>query len=456
MPNCTPSHAQEEGFVTQMTERMTETAQRLSQWVAAEPRTLEEMEHQTLKVIHELGNALLAGLCSLHAPAYPEAEVACSCGQSADYQRIRSVHVDTLLGTIDLSRPYYLCSSCHHGLAPLDRQLGVCAGGISAGLAEILALVGAQFPFEEAVALIDKLTLVKVSPNLSQQATEALGQVIEQQEQQAISEAWDVRHPTLPDPPPTAPERLYISMDGTTFNSREDEWKEVKLGAVYTTITLAPKKRPDQLEVRARDITFYADVADPQTFGRGLWLEAYRRGVKQAKERVVIGDGAHWIWKLADEHFPGAIQIVDWYHATEYIWKVAHAIYGEGTDLAKQWARHRLDELWEGQVDEVLHHFEEHRPTGDVVEKAITYYVNNQARMRYPEYRAQGLQIGSGSIESGCKHVLGARLKQAGMIWNIAGARAVAKVRSRLKSRRWDETIAQCPAPSRSYHRRAA
>lgn len=456
MANCTTSQAQKEAFIAQMTQCMAEVAQKMSDWVTAEPRTLEETEKMTLKTVKELGNALLTSLISLNVPAYPEGKVPCPCGQTADYQRMRPAHVDTLLGTITLNRPYYLCRSCHHGLAPLDQQLGLCAGGISAGLEEILALMGAQSPFEEAVALIQKLTLVDVCPNSCKEATETLGQIVAEEERQAVEAAWDTREPVLPTPPERPPERLYISIDGTTVHTREEGWKEIKLGAFYTTTAVVPKKRPEQLEVRAQDISFYTNFADPETFGRALWLEGYRRGVTKAKEVVAIGDGAHWIWNLVEEHFPGAIQIVDWYHATQYIWKVAHAVYGEGSDLAKQWAKNRLDELWDGKVNKILLHCQEHTSAGEAVHQAITYYTNNQERMRYPEYRAKGLQIGSGSVESGCKHVIGARLKGAGMIWSVEGARAVAHVRARLKSGRWEETVAQRPPPHRSYQRKAA
>jgi hypothetical protein len=220
----------------------------------------------------------------------------------------------------------------------------------------------------------------------------------------------------LPPLPEKIPERLYVSIDGTTVHTREEGWKEIKVGAFYTTTAVVPKKRPEQLEVRAQEISFYTDFADPETFGRALWLEGYRRGVSEAQEVVAIGDGAHWIWNLVEEHFPRAIQIVDWYHASEYIWKVAHAVYGEGSDLAKQWAKDRLDELWEGQVDELLRHCQEHASAGEAVQQAITYYTNNKDRMRYPEYRAKGLQIGSGTVESGCKHVIGARLSGRGPV----------------------------------------
>jgi hypothetical protein len=456
MRKNTITEAERETFVAQMSQQMADLARAVSDWFSAEHRTLAEAEEATLQAVKGLGNTLLSALLGLLVPAYPEEKIPCPCGHMAEYERMRCAQIKTLLGTITLNRPYYLCSSCHHGSAPLDQQLEMCAGGFSAGLEEVLALLGAQGAFEEAVALLQKLTLVEVCPNSCQSETETLGQTIAAEENQAVAAAWTVQQPVLPAPPETVPERLYVSVDGTTVHTREEGWKEIKLGAFYTTRQRVPPQRPDQLEVRAQDLSFYADLADAETFGRALWVEGVRRGVMQAKEVVAVADGAHWIWNLVEEHFPGAVQIVDWYHASEYVWKVAHALYGEGTDLAKQWAKDRLDELWAGKAAEVLRHFQDMASTSEAAQQAVTYYTNNLDRMQYALYRAKGLQIGSGSIESGCKHVLGARLKQAGMIWNLEGARAVAKVRTRLKSGRWEETIARRSPPHRSYQRKAA
>jgi len=370
---------------------------------------------------------------------------------------MRAAHVDTLLGTITITRPYYLCPTCHHGQAPLDLQMGFCAGGISAGLDEILALMGSRAPFEEATDVLEKLTLVTISPNSCKAATETLGQTIAAQEDQAVTEAWKSKQPILPPLPTTIPDRLYVSMDGTMVHTHEGGWKEMRLGAVYTTTAVPSKKRPESLDIRAHDASYYADFADPTSFGQRLWVEAYRRGVSQTKEVVAIGDGAHWIWDQVHEHFPQAIEIVDWYHATSYIWTVAHALHGEGSDAAKAWAHAPLDDLWDGKPDlavAYLQGYVSHPAVGDAARSAITYYTNNKERMNYPAYRAKGIQIGSGCIESGCNHVLGARLKQAGMIWNADGARAVAKVRTRLKSGRWDETIASRPSPQRHVYTR--
>jgi hypothetical protein len=184
-------------------------------------------------------------------------------------------------------------------------------------------------------------------------------------------------------------------------------------------------------------------------FGVELSFEAARRGVGQADEVVVIGDGAHWIWNLAEQYFPQATQIVDWYHASEYLWKAGTAIHGDGTQARAAWVQQQLDRLWEGQLEQVVVQLEAHREVGDAVEEALNYYTTHRTRMDYPSYRARGLQIGSGTIESCCKQLVSARLKQAGMIWSEEGANAVVAVRAWLKSGRWEEAMALRAAPRR-------
>jgi hypothetical protein len=454
--NYTVNRQAIEELSERMTALMKQVTQSLGEEALAEQRTLAELEEQVLHQIKGIGNELLAGLCSLSVPAYPAAVVECSCGGKAAYQRQRGGQSKTLVGVVQLRRPYYLCAECHQGCYPLDEALGFCAGGMSAGLQAVMALLGVQFPFEEAALMLEKLTLVQVSPNACRKATETLGAFVVEQEQAAVQTAWTKLSVAESSRSEAIAGDFYISMDGVTVHIAEQGWKNLWLGAVYTTKRTPSAKRPATLEVRTEQPSFVTDLADVATFGRQLWLEAERRGLAQAQQVIVIGDGAHWLWKMAEEHFPQATQILDWYHAATYVWKAAHLLYGEGTDLAKHWVKQHLDLLWNGDVPTVLAHLQAqtaHKPAlGDIV----TYFRNNQQRMRYDFYRANGWQIGSGTIESGCKHVIGARLKQAGMIWSPAGAQAVAKLRARLKSRRWNHTVAALPPPSRTYHRHAA
>jgi hypothetical protein len=458
MGNRTTVEARQAAFLTAITHQMTALAERLSQWVVtdAPTLTLTDLETQVVASIKELGNALLMGLCGLLTPQYLALTVPCACGAQAAYLRDRPAQVLTVLGPLTITRPIYHCATCHHGVAPLDHQLQYCAGSVSAGLEELLALLGLrEDSFDAAVPVLEKLTLLTTCPTSVRAASERLGAGVAVNEQQEHLRAADAPTPAMqPDRPvATKPARIYISMDGTMVHTH-DGWKEVKLGAVYTTRTVMPQQRPETLLVRTVAPSFVADIAPPETFGPLLWAEAVRRGVTDRTEVVAIGDGAHWIWNLVAEHFPGAVEIVDWYHASSYVWKVAHSVYGEGSDLAKQWANVQLNQLWDGKASAVVEAFALHACHSAAVREAISYFTNNQGRMDYGRYRAAGMQIGSGTIESGCKHVIGARLKLAGMIWDIAGARAVAKGRARLKSNRWEETIAQRAPLRRSYQRR--
>jgi hypothetical protein len=176
--------------------------------------------------------------------------------------------------------------------------------------------------------------------------------------------------------------------------------------------------------------------------------------VDAASEVVVLGDGAHWMWNLAELHFPDATQIVDWYHASQYLWQAAPVIAGPDSAQRTAWAREQETALWAGNVAAVLEALQPHAGRGDAVDDAISSYTNHQHRMAYATYRARGLQIGSGTIESACKQLVSARLKLAGMIWNTAGAEGVAVVRAWLRSERWDEAMRLRPPPGRTYRRR--
>jgi hypothetical protein len=290
--------------------------------------------------------------------------------------------------------------------------------------------------------------LVHVSANSVRDATEQLGAVLLAEQAGELASAPPVRPSATP-----LPTRLYITMDGVLAHLHERSWSEIKVGCCYQTRTRPERKRPEQLEIRAHSTSYTTALAEAHTFGWYLWQEAVRRGVLTADEVVVLGDGAHWIWNVAETHFPRATQILDWYHASEYVWAAASAIWGEVGEQRVGWAHQQLELLWDGKVNEVLAELEPWRERGEAVEAALSYYTTHQTRMDYASYRARGLQIGSGSVESACKQVVSARLKQAGMIWNAAGAEAVAMVRAWLKSARWEEAIALRPFVRRGYQR---
>ncbi len=137
---------------------------------------------------------------------------------------------------------------------------------------------------------------------------------------------------------------------------------------------------------------------------------------------VVLGDGAPWIWNLAAEHFPGAVQIVDLYHAKEHVWDVAHAVFGHGTAKASAWATHACSLLEQGHSEALVSAIKalpsippEPGQARSIPERAVDYFTTNAARMRYPDFRAQGMHIGSGIAEAACKSIVSTRAKRCGM-----------------------------------------
>ncbi len=174
-------------------------------------------------------------------------------------------------------------------------------------------------------------------------------------------------------------------------------------------------------------------------FARRVLREAERRGFDTAGCRVILGDGAPWIWNFADEHFPDAVQIVDIFHAKGHLFEVTKAIYGIGSEIGGQWARKRREELDEGRVDNVIAALRSHAETCEEARKNAEYFSNNRERMTYPKFRAMGLCVASGVVEGGCKNIVGARLKQGGMRWTVDGANAIIDLRCAVESNRFDD-----------------
>ncbi len=233
-------------------------------------------------------------------------------------------------------------------------------------------------------------------------------------------------------------------LDGGRVQTRaakgeEQPWRELKVGAWFTAKGQPPKKPDGKWSIQAQDSTYYADIAHADEFGDILWATGVQRDAHHALELIFLGDGARWIWDLVSLHFPHAIQIVDWFHACEYLAPVAKIVFKEQHEQ-KQWLDQVKTDRWEGQLDDVIaacaQHVDPNRAE-DPAQKAVTYYTNNRLRMDYPTYRANGYQIGSGTIESGVKQIASQRMKVPGARWALQNARLVAKSRAAFLSEQW-------------------
>ncbi len=180
-------------------------------------------------------------------------------------------------------------------------------------------------------------------------------------------------------------------------------------------------------------------------FDQLLYGLACQSGLSQAKQVVILGDGAPWIWKQAEEHFPGAVQIVDLYHAQEHVWQVARAVFGKETEAAAAWAKEACDLLVHGKIEEIVNAIAALPPIApppgqnkSIPEQAMGYFTHNASRMRYPTFRAQGMHVGSGIAEAACKTVVATRLKRAGMRWTPEGLDALLPLRTSVLNQTYD------------------
>ena len=349
-------------------------------------------------------------------PSREQRAVACSCGQTASYREMRPRRLLTMMGSVDVVRPYYLCSHCRQGQFPFDVELDIEKQDLSPGVRRMLALVGQAAPFDQGREHMKVLAGLEVTTKAVERTAEAIGEEIAQREQKEIDQAlqWDLPQVVLGDPIPI----LYVQMDGTGVPVTQAErrqgkvegqpahTREVKLGCVFTQTSSDEEGDP----VRDPDsTTFVGAIETAAEFGKRLYRETWNRGWNRAHLKVVMGDGAEWIWNLADLHFPGAIQIVDLYHA-----------------------RHQ-PKLDEGQIEKLVGYLRSLDPGSpelqETIRKEADYFQRNAQRMRYPEFRRQHLFVGSGVIEAGCKTVIGSRLKQSGMFWTVRGANAIITLR---------------------------
>jgi len=409
----------------------------LAAWVVAQRGAdLRTLEAGLLERGHALLRGLLgAVLAGAPAAAAPVPAVCPACGGPAERLGARAKTLHLTLGDVPLARQCGYCPACRQTWAPLDRQLGVDQSGRSPRLVEAIALLGTELPFAPAADRLAQLCGVRVGASQVQAVTEAAGRTLAAQQAAEAARAFapGARPPALP-PVERATPWVIVALDGVLV-PHQDGHREVRTGAVAAV-------RPQDLAaawppVPWRYVVHPGDVA---TFGQFLCLEAHRQGGGQAVRVIVLGDGAHWIWHLAAEHFPDAVHIVDYWHANEHLWAAGRALFGEGDARVAPWVAAAGKRLREGAVQDLLAAWGEATPKqAEAFAAELTYFQNQAPRMAYDQYEAAGYPIGSGAVESANRHVVGVRVKQAGMRWTAPGVAGVLALRALLRSARWDQ-----------------
>src|SRR5208282_5297981 len=413
---------------------------------------LEATEMAMRSALHRAGAAALSQLLQFPEPSQEQRSLPCPCGQRAPYHQMRSKSVLTALGRVEVGRPYYWCPNCHQGQFPADLELDIANTEFSPGVRRMQALVGQEVAFEKGREQMKALADLEVTAKSVERTAEALGADIAQQEQAEIQKALQLDLPVVAGPPIPI---LYVQMDGTGIPVVKKETvgrqgkvpgqpahtREVKLGCVFTQTTWDRQGYP----IRVPDSTTYTGaVESAEEFGRRLYREAQKRGWGRAQLKVVMGDGAEWIWNLAAEHFPEAVQIVDLYHAREHLWEVARKLYPGEVGKQKVWMKvHQQRLLDKGKISKLVRALRALKPDAPQVAEKIRseadYFERNAQRMRYPKFRRQHLFVGSGVIEAGCKTVIASRLKQSGMFWTVQGANAIIALRCSFLNGRFED-----------------
>ncbi len=436
---------------------------------------LEHLEEQVVTTSQQMGRCLLEGvLDSRLREQRPVARRQGSCGHRQRLVGERPKQLLSLVGPVTFVRPYYQClgvpeadKSCTHGEAPDDAVWGVQQQRTTSGVQREISYLCGRLTFEEAAESLCRhvplLMSARQALTLMRPVGEALAMAEDRQVKSLQAEAKQARSQRQEERQTKEIERLSIELDGVLARMRRgsvpmekeerhrkgDVYREIKAGAVFRA-ERGPKRSelvpgvhvdtPEQDSMR-----YVARRTAKGGFDWLLYQLALECGLAQAQQVVVLGDGAPWIWNLAAEHFPGAVQIVDLYHAKEHVWDVAHAVFGPGTAAGTAWATHACSLLEQGHSEALISAISALPPippepgqARSCPERAVDYFTTNAQRMRYPVFRAQGMHVGSGIAEAACKTIVSTRAKRSGMRWTPEGIDALLPLRTSVLNGAYD------------------
>jgi len=403
---------------------------------------LESLEFHIRGTMHDIGKKLLERI--LNAESNSKTEKVEKRFRLEGYQEKT---VQTVLGKVKIRRAYYYDRKQGEGQYPRDKELDIVGTSFSPGMRRIMGKVGAYQPFMLGQEAIQEMSGVSVTAKEIERISEEIGQKAEEflrEEKSREQSNKNVKPINV----------MYISIDGTgvpmvkaetenRLGKGEDgkaKTREAKLGCIFTQTGVDK----DGYAVRDENSTTYVGAIETaEEFGERIYCEAIHRGIERATKICMLGDAAAWIWNIAQGQFPGAIQIVDQYHAREHYWSVAKVFFGKDEKKRQWWAEKLRIELDDGKVEKVIESIKQLVPSTDeqrdVCKREIGYYENNKHRMRYDQYRREGLFVGSGVIEAGCRTLVGQRLKQSGMHWSLRGANSIIALRCCISSHLWED-----------------
>lgn len=390
-----------------------------------------------------------------------EAEIECGCGGKLKYQRRRAATIWSVFGKVVYKRAYYAGCTCQNGCAPVDLRYGVEAGKVTAGLAPLIALSGIKESFNEGRKWLKEYLLFEVSENTIRSETQQMGELQRQTDQALVKERQDEKSlQKREQSQPAVPDILYGSIDAAKVRieprdpqekalQNRETWRDLKAGCWYEgevvpvrqqSTRQKEKAQREGVVLRAKNKKYFCDVAEAKEFGKLLWATGCAAGADRTRLLVFICAGAVWIWNLIAQYFPNAIQIVDWYHAADRLKRIAEEAFPT-LEERLDWLAQVTEDLWQGRVELVIEACRPLAKKSKWAQQSLTYYGNKMERMRYDQFRASNLLIGSGIIESGCKQIVSQRLKLPGAQWHLDGAILTAKARTAWTSSEWQKLV---------------
>jgi len=419
-----------------------------------------DVEMALRESLREIGcNALKSFL--ENADGEVAAEIECACGGKLKYQRRREATIWSVFDKVVYKRAYYAECACGKGCAPVDRRYGIEPGKVTAGLADLIALSGINKAFDDGRKWLKEFLVFEVSENTVRAETQKMGELQRQADTELVKETQDesgLQKRERSQQP--VPDILYGSIDAAKVRieprdekekaiENRETWRDLKAGCWYEgeivpnrqqSVRQQDKAQREGVVLRAKNQQYFCDIEKAEQFGKLLWATGCAMGADRARILVFICDGAVWIWNLIVHYFPNAIQIVDWYHATDRLKRIAEEAFSNLIER-QAWLESLTEDLWQGKVELVIEACQTLAKESNLAKQSLAYYGDNIERMRYAQFRTAGYLIGSGVIESGCKQIVTQRLKLPGAQWNLDGAILTAKARAAWMSGNWQKLV---------------
>lgn len=396
--------------------------------------TIADAEEAIIKMSRKLSEHMMKAFAGKQDPrsTYEGVRIECKCGGEAIFKGYRSRFVRTICGDVRISRAYYYCPDCHTGISPWDAGQGLDGRVWSPGVKSIVSECCARLTYSEVSALLRRVLGFDVEESSQQDIVADVGGRLREADACNIANCFDEDMEIVVE---RSPRRLYICVDAAKAHT-DGAWHDVKTGVIFEGER--PPSTSRSLRDKMANAVYVAAQEGCDEFGKRIYAQAVLSGLRRAKEVVILGDGAEWIWNLVLTHFPECVQILDYYHACEHIWELAGVLYGKDTPACKRWAKDHCDRLEECGPTSLLRSLRRRKGKTQEQKEAVRlqlgYFEDHKDRMNYPAYKAKGMMIGSGPVESACKVVVNQRLKQAGMRWTKDGADSILALRTAVLS----------------------